>query len=189
MTSYDFVRIRGLEGSSSEVFQGVGLIVNQSSGGETPGGETPGGETPPDYSGDITAAVSYINQITDWQGQVDTIIDDYRGDVIALPPGSPAPALPALPALPGWDTALMAIIAVASPPLAGALTVIRILAHVIQSHKQRELQELQVDYQRRSTLALEQLASTDIEFDIQTDSVGRVVRAWLRSGVVQNIVT
>lgn len=153
---------------------------------------------------DLSVFSTYTANVAAWVSQVSQAAVNYDKEVqayeIAVDSYSaesnvPAPIKPSRPdlsliAAPAWDWALMAAAAAVSAPMAAVLLLIRVASKMWLAHKQAEIEKAAVDRDIRQTKALEDivlcLQQSGLQMEIDTDSVGRVVRMFLKDGLAVN---
>lgn len=136
-TITDLIRVAGWQESSQEIWQAFGLRAS--------GRQQGNAETGQDDDVDYQPVNAYLDSIEEWDSDNSGVVDRYRADLDrwrADPDNVPRPDLPVLPDAPLLDVALLPIMAVASPPLAAALAIIRLVGRAYLSYRQARLQSL-----------------------------------------------
>lgn len=172
------IRVAGWQDSSQETWQAVGL---RSSGGQQDDGES-------GQDIDYQPVNAYLDAVEAWDVDNADAVERYRADLErwrADPDAVARPDLPALPDAPLLDVALLPIMAVASPPLAAALAVIRLAGRAYLAYRQARLQ---AQAQQDTIEALQTIARSVNEsyqdMSIHTDNIGRLYRVDFKAGGV-----
>lgn len=174
----DLIRVAGWEESSQETWQAFGLRASGGSQDDPDSGEDV----------DYQAVNAYLDEFEEWDTDNSELVERYRVDLDrwrADPDNVPCPDLPVLPDAPLLDVALLPIMAVASPPLAAALAVIRLVGRSYLAYRQSRLQAL---LQQDTLEALRSIAQAVNEsyqdMSIHTDNIGRLYRVDFKAGGV-----
>lgn len=211
----DRIRIYGETGSIHEEYQGLGAsalyndeIVQPESGGSPSIPVSVSGLTLPSELtewAEMFKFESYLSEFAAWVLSVSGMVSSYRLQMAAYQeelentsPGDTLPVKPDVPnvnglTLPLLDWGLMSAAAVMSPPLAAVMVLIRVASHAYLAYKRKQLEDYREGLVDREVNAIESIANSlaagGLDMDIQTDSVGRVVRLHLRDGLAVNIAS
>lgn len=175
----DLIRVAGWQDSGQEIWQAFGLRAS---------GQRDNEGTGQDEDVDYQRVNAYLDEIEAWDTENSNAVDRYRADLDRWrndPDNVPRPDLPVLPDAPLLDVALLPIMAVASPPLAAALAVIRLLGRAYLAYRQARLQ---AQAQQDMLEALQDIARAVNEsyqdMSIHTDNIGRLYRVDFKAGGV-----
>lgn len=135
-TITDLIRVAGWQDSGQEIWQAFGLRAS---------GQRDNEGTGQDEDVDYQPVNAYLDSVGEWDTENAEVVERYRADLERWrndPDNVPRPDLPVLPDAPLLDVALLPIMAVASPPLAAALAIIRLVGRAYLAYRQARLQSL-----------------------------------------------
>lgn len=174
----DLIRVAGWEDSGQEIWQAFGL---RASGQDDPdSGQGQGQDV------DYQAVNAYLDEVEAWDADNSDLVERYGVDLDRWrddPDNVPRPDMPVLPDAPVLDVALLPIMAVASPPLAAALAVIRLLGRAYLAYRQARLQAQAQQDTLEALRAIAQAVNESFQdMSIHTDNIGRLYRVDFKAG-------